>query len=185
MIEARRSDRFLISIDKCEGVLHGEDGKSAVGYFSDVSAEGCQFVIPVGQVALRMRQIITIKADGYELHGRVMRSSIHGETVRLGLEVNDMPPAFLERVARFGGALRLGYQTVMVINNLSAPVAFQGAKLIERPDISVVDLQYCTGVEVAGGGFLVKAVALGKKIKNVNPSIAQLVELAGVRIPAG
>jgi hypothetical protein len=181
MIEARRFDRFLISIDKCAGVLHSEDGQSAVGYFNDVSAEGCQFVIPAEQVALRMRQIITIKADGYELHGRVMRSSIYGGTISLGLEVIDMPPVFLERVARFGGALRLGYQTVMVINNFSVPVAFQAAKLIERPDISVVDLQYCTGMEAAGAGFLVKAVALGKKIKNVNPGIAQLVELAGVK----
>jgi hypothetical protein len=181
MIEARHSDRFLISIDKCTGVLHSEDGQSAVGYFSDASAGGCQFVIRAEQVALRMRQIITIKADGYELHGRLIRSSIYGGTISLGLEVNDMPPVFLERVARFGGALRLGYQTVMVINNFSAPVAFQATKLIERPDISVVDLQYCTGMEAAGGGVLVKVVALGKKIKNVNPTIAQLVELAGVK----
>lgn len=184
MIEARRSDRFLISIDKIEGVLHGEDGHSATGYFSDVSAEGCQFIIPAGQVPLQVRQIITINVDGHELHGSVIRSTVYGATNRLGIAISDMPAVILERVAKFGGALRLGYQSVMVINNLSAPVAFEGAKLIQRPDISSVDLQYCTGMEVAGGGFLLKAVALGKEIKNVSPAISQLIEMIGVKFLA-
>lgn len=180
--DARRSDRYLISNSKYPAVLETDDGQTVPGYLSDVSTTGCMFVTPPGILKLRKHHGVAIVAGSCRMEGKAVRSSVSGTRASIGIHTGDMPADFFDRVRKVGGALRFDRRTISVINMLTMPVAVQAMRLLRQPETAVVNLRECTGLELAGAGFLVVAAERRKKIENVGDSIATLVKMAGIKL---
>lgn len=178
----RSADRYLISASKCEAALTTDCGQSATGYLADVSAKGCCFVTDAGQLNLRPGHEATIVAGDHRFDGRIVRSHIRGPKVDLGIEVPTMPEDFFARVRELGGAIRWNGSSMAVVGKLTMPVATQGMRLLSHPDMRRVDLGACTGMELAGAGFIQIAAERGVEIANVAANIEALVRMAGIRL---
>lgn len=181
-MEARNADRYLISMSKCLAELETDDGQTASGYLTDISATGCMFVTQAGQLKLFRQHSVSIVTDGHRMPGSAVRTNVYGLRVHIGIQLDDVPETLLDRIKRIGGALRFNRGKISIVNILTMPVATKAMKLMQTPEVSTIDLANCDGMEFAGAGFLAIAADRGKAIVNVGGGIAKLVELAGITL---
>jgi len=176
--ELRSADRYLLSPSKFSAALEFPDGEPISGYLADVSKSGCSIVAIGRRLRLRTNEAVVVAGE-HRFAARIVRASTFGERLSIGMDVPAMPAAFLAAAAETGGAVRFDGQVIAIHGKLNMPVAAHAMRLLGRPDVSL-DLSACSGMELAGAGFLIIAAERGTEIRRMSAAVQRLLSSAGI-----